>query len=290
MTPKPKTRGRKTTELEAFRKIVMAINSQIDDLGKVVNLILTKACELIRADHGSLMLYRQETQTLQIAAVVGEDWTEGKQACAMPLGEGITGRVVATKEPYLCPDTKADSNYFALFDNVASELAVPVISQGRTLGVINVDSDRLGAFTQTDLDLLTMFADHAAIAIENSRQFNFTKASRERWLQIFDALPDALIIGDADFNVERANEQFYQFFKVSPDQVLGHALSQVLSLIAGFGNPPFLEDRLRQGEKIDATFVEIASQKPYRWRALRVAPGDKPVYLFSFDEREGARA
>ena len=289
MTPKPKTRARKTTELEAFRKIVMAINSHIDDLGEVVNLILTNACELIRANHGSLMLYRQETETLQIAAVVGEDWTPEKRACVLPLGEGITGRVVATGEPYLCPDTKVDSNYFALFENVASELAVPVISQGRTLGVINVDSDRLGAFTKTDLDLLTMFADHAAIAIENSRQFNYTQASRERWLQIFDALPDALIIGDADFNVERANEKFYRFFKVTPDQVLGHALFQVLSLIAGFGNPPALEDRLRQGEKIDASFLEIASQKVYRWRALRVAPGDKPVYLFSFEEREGAR-
>ncbi len=95
-----------------------------------------------------------------------------------------------------------------------------------------------------------------------------------------------MVIGDEDFNVERANEKYYDFFKVSPDQVLGHGLFQVFGLIAGFGTSPGWEDRLRQGEKIDEVFREMATQKQYRWRAQRVHPGGKPIYLCSFEERD----
>jgi putative methionine-R-sulfoxide reductase with GAF domain len=286
MTIRVKTKSRKASELDALRKIAVAVNSQIDDLDQLMSLILTHASGLAGAKHGALMLYQQETESLHIVASVGEDWTPEKRAHTTPIGQGTTGKVFAAKEPYLCPDTKADSNYFALFDSVLSELAVPVVSQGRAMGVIIVDSDRQDAFSQADQDWLFLMAEFAAIAIENARQFNYNKATRERWTQIFDAMPDAMVIGDEDFNVERANEKYYDFFKVSPDQVLGHGLFQVFGLIAGFGTSPGWEDRLRQGEKIDEVFREMATQKQYRWRAQRVHPGGKPIYLCSFEERD----
>lgn len=273
---------KKLGELAALRKIIIAINSNIGDLDSVLNLILTNACDLIDARHGSLMLLQPENQSLRIAAVVGADWTPEKQACLLGFGEGITGRVAATGEPYLCLDTKTDQHYFPLFENVVSELAVPVISQGKVLGVINFDSERMAAFTSGDMEMLSLLADHAAIAIENARQYGMTRASRERWLRIFDALPVAAAVCDPDFLIEWGNKRFWEMFNISSQTGIGNSFGEVIQT---FGVPKPNEtwkECLSSGQPIRHSF--LYHEKKYQMAAIRVSEIEKPVYLISFSE------
>lgn len=276
---------RKLSELAALRKIVIAINSQIDDLDAVVRLILTSVCELIGARHGSLMLIHTGGNSLHIAAVVGEDWTMQKKACVLALGEGITGRVAATGQAYLSPDVSKDSHYFPLFDYIVSEMAVPVVSQGRVLGVINVDSERMEAFTPADMDLVAMLADHAAIAIENARQFQLARADRERWLQLFNTLPDGVLLCDASGNVERANANFSRLFNLAPDQVLGYAVDVVLKPYLISGLESGWDSLLKNDQALNAVF--FANQR--RIRVVYARPflmGDKTAILLCVREME----
>jgi len=276
---------RKLSELAALRKIVIAINSQIGDLDAVVRLILTSVCELIGARHGSLMLIHSGSNSLHVAAVVGDDWTMEKKACVLALGEGITGRVAATGQPYLSHDVSKDSHYFPLFDYIASELAVPVVSQGRVLGVINMDSERMEAFTSADMDLAAMVADHAGIAIENARQFQMARADRERWLQLFNRLPDGVLLCDASGNVERANANFSRLFNLAPDEILGHPADVVLKPFLDSGLENGWNGLLKKGQALNAVFV--ANKR--RIRIVQAQPflmGDKTAFLLCLREME----
>jgi signal transduction histidine kinase/putative methionine-R-sulfoxide reductase with GAF domain len=88
----------------------------------------------------------------------------------LPLDEmkkGITVRAVNVREPILVPNVKEDKDYVEGIPGVQSELAVPVVAEDKVLGILNVESRKLGAFDQKDATLLQILASHAATAISN---------------------------------------------------------------------------------------------------------------------------
>jgi signal transduction histidine kinase/DNA-binding response OmpR family regulator len=93
--------------------------------------------------------------------------------------EGITGWVAQSGEPLLVPDVSQEPRYYSLPEasEMRSELAVPLKSQERVIGVLHVQSDYLDAFDESDLGVLQSLAHQAAIAIENARLYD--QAQRE---------------------------------------------------------------------------------------------------------------
>jgi len=93
--------------------------------------------------------------------------------------EGITGWVAHSGEPLLAPDLSQEPRHYALPESseMRSELAVPLKTKERVIGVLHVQSDRLNAFDQSDLAVLQSLSHQAAIAIENARLYD--QAQRE---------------------------------------------------------------------------------------------------------------
>jgi GAF domain-containing protein len=91
----------------------------------------------------------------------------------LPLGkESITGWVAASGEPVRVPDVSQDPRYVRVTSTATrSELAVPMKAKDEIIGVINVESERLDAFDESDLTVLQSLANQAAIAIENARLY-----------------------------------------------------------------------------------------------------------------------
>jgi sigma-B regulation protein RsbU (phosphoserine phosphatase) len=89
----------------------------------------------------------------------------------IPLGKGITGAAVELREPVLVADTAADSRYIASHQGIRSELAVPLIVKDRVIGVLNVESERIGFFTPDHQQTLTLLAPQVANSIENARLY-----------------------------------------------------------------------------------------------------------------------
>jgi len=83
-------------------------------------------------------------------------------------GRGIVGHVIRTGESVMAPDVARDPRYVAGRHQTRSEVAVPILIDGRVLGALNLESDRIDAFTHADLDLLHFFANAAAISIERA--------------------------------------------------------------------------------------------------------------------------
>jgi signal transduction histidine kinase len=86
--------------------------------------------------------------------------------------EGLSGWVAASGEPLLVPDVRKDPRYVWLTrSQTRSELVVPVMVKGQVIGVLDVQSDRLNAFDDTDLAVLQSLAHQSGAAIENARLY-----------------------------------------------------------------------------------------------------------------------
>jgi sigma-B regulation protein RsbU (phosphoserine phosphatase) len=83
-------------------------------------------------------------------------------------GKGIIGHVVHTGETVIAPDVSRDPRYVAGRPATRSELAVPIVSEAGVIGCLNLESDRAGAFSREDAELLEFFASAAALSIEKA--------------------------------------------------------------------------------------------------------------------------
>ena len=89
----------------------------------------------------------------------------------MPLGEGLVGYAALHREAVLVPDVSKDPRYIKVVDDVRSELAVPMLLKDRCIGVFDLESPELDAFSKRDVEILTLLASQAAVAIENARLY-----------------------------------------------------------------------------------------------------------------------
>lgn len=133
---------------------------------EALNLILREATELTGASSGSIALVNPTNGFLEIEASQG--LPPSATQLKLRIGEGITGWVVRTGKPARIGNVSEDPRYVSVRDGVASELAVPLEVQGEVRGVVNVDSDRLNAFSEKDQELLQALATQAAKVIHNT--------------------------------------------------------------------------------------------------------------------------
>jgi sigma-B regulation protein RsbU (phosphoserine phosphatase) len=98
----------------------------------------------------------------------------------VPLGQGITGYAALHREPVLVADVSKDPRYIAVVPDVRSELAIPLLRKDRCIGVFDLESPELDAFSKRDVEILTLLASQAAVAIENARLYEEVRSSEAR--------------------------------------------------------------------------------------------------------------
>jgi len=133
---------------------------------EALRLILKEAIRVTRASSGSAVLINPTSGFLEIQAAEG--LPEHAPELRLRVGEGITGWVARTGKPARVNDVKKDPRYIMVQPNVRSELAVPLEVQGEIRGVLNMDSDRVDAFSASDQELLEELAVQAAKVIHNT--------------------------------------------------------------------------------------------------------------------------
>ncbi len=151
--------------LSLLYQVGNVIHSTLDPQ-EALQLILDEAVRLMRASSGSCVLITPTNSFLEIHAAKGlpPDATSLK----LRVGEGITGWVARTGKPARVGDVRRDPRYIMLRPEIRSELAVPLEVGGELRGVVNVDSDRIDAFTVEDQELLEELAIHAAKVIHHT--------------------------------------------------------------------------------------------------------------------------
>ena len=156
----------------------------ISEVGHYITSILAVdelLCQIVKLIQETLGHFRVsigliEGDELVFKSSIGPGWNPPWDRPTMKIKvgqEGITGWVAATGEPLLVPDVSLEPRFLDTFVETPSrsELAVPLKTKEAVIGVLNVESDQLDAFDESDLTVLQSLAHQATVAVVNARLY-----------------------------------------------------------------------------------------------------------------------
>jgi serine phosphatase RsbU (regulator of sigma subunit) len=160
-------------------RLLLDISQQISrttELEEVVAHLLRSVRSVVDFDAAGIFVLNRnvpfglESGTNKIAAMatIGFEHIRTGTDPMLRSGKGIVGHVIHTGEPVIAPDVRLDMRYIAGRPQTRSEIAVPILSNEEVIGALNLESDRLDAFSASDAELLEAFAVAAAISIEKA--------------------------------------------------------------------------------------------------------------------------
>ncbi len=163
-------------KLDAINKAAKELVSlDVDQIGKLdtqgrldvlEEKIIKYTHDLMNFDSFTVHLLDPKTNRLELVLSTGMPSNVNEiPIYARPDGNGICGFVAASGKSYLCCDTSKDSRYITGIESGKSSLSVPLLLHDKVIGVFNVESDQVTAFTEDDRQFAEIFAGHIAIAI-----------------------------------------------------------------------------------------------------------------------------
>jgi phosphoserine phosphatase RsbU/P len=161
---------RERSELLDFLLEVSAVTTGTLELDRLLANFAEIVQKVLPYDLFAILLYHEKPQEMRIRYAVGhrEDVVNNLK---IRLGEGLTGAAAARREPVLVGDVRNDPSYLNTVDAVRTELAVPMTARGKLVGVIDLQSTRVDAYTEYDRALLGLIAARVSIAIDNARLY-----------------------------------------------------------------------------------------------------------------------
>ena len=183
--------------LSLLYQVGNVIHSTLDSQ-EALQLIVSEAVRVMRASSGSLVLINPTTQFLEIHAA--QNLSSAARKLRLRVGEGITGWVARHGKPALVGDVTQDKRYVSVRRDVRSELAVPLEVRGEVRGVINVDSERVNAFSADDQELLQELALQAARVIHNTRLYEQLRLK----VMLFESLASVSRTINSTLNLDEA--------------------------------------------------------------------------------------
>jgi phosphoserine phosphatase RsbU/P len=148
---------------------VMATSLDLDTTLRRVAEVVRK---VIDYEIFAILLLNEKTQELRFRFQVGypPEFAERR----IKVGEGVTGLAVQLRQAILIDDVTKDPRYIAAVPNVCSELAVPLTTKNRVIGVIDLEARHQNYFNEEHQRLLTLIASRMAAGIENAQLYTRT--------------------------------------------------------------------------------------------------------------------
>jgi GAF domain-containing protein/HAMP domain-containing protein len=163
---------KRAAELQTVSEVARAVSTEIN-LEELLTLVTNVVSERFGFYHVGVFLLDNVSKTAMLRA---SNSPGGKRMVTrghkLPIGQvGIVGHVAASGEPRIALDVGDDATFFNNPDlpETRSEMALPLNLRGRIIGVLDVQSTQSNAFTQADVETISILADQVAIAIENAR-------------------------------------------------------------------------------------------------------------------------
>ncbi len=168
--------SRMIKELYLLQQISQELSS-ILDLELLLQHIVRHLKESLNYERAAVALIDGKTNELVVRAAEKPYARKIQARLRLKLGQGITGHVAQTGKPYIANDVSRNHHYHIFDKKTKSEIAVPLKIGEKTIGVINIESYKNDIFTEKDLELLTLVANQASVAIQNSQLYSSLKQS-----------------------------------------------------------------------------------------------------------------
>jgi GAF domain-containing protein len=166
---------RRQRQLAALQSLTYRIGTT-HDIDHLLQQVIRDVERAFGYHNVSLLLTGKEGEELYFAATELLDASLRQRRFRVGM-DGVVGHAAATGEPLLINDVSACDYYIPDGTNTRSELAVPLALNKKVIGVLNVSSERTGAFEESDLQIVTAVANQVAIAIENARLLSQNEAT-----------------------------------------------------------------------------------------------------------------
>src|SRR5215208_913177 len=272
--------------LDITKKISRSLNLQ-----EVLNLVMDTLDSLIPYDAAGIFVLQCRDKELVPA---GEEPCEFKSEAVrgydidelsdlhLKLGEGFIGSVALTGKPIISPDVRNEPLYINARDETLSEMVAPIISNDEVIGVFDLESDELNAFSDDDLDVLMMLASQVAIIIEKvmlheqliekKRLEGQLEVARQVQLELLPPKDPELPgydISAYNFPTEEVSGDYYDWVRIYDDE-----LGIVIADVSGKGVPAailmsFLRSSLRAATHIGyATNISLAKVNYLLWESI----------------------
>jgi PAS domain S-box-containing protein len=211
---------RQTRRLSLMADAARVVATTLDQ-----DILLQEVADIIFRHFGyqSVMLFLPDVEgTMMVMRGRAGEWAGPPEVSSpglyqQPVGLGIVGHVARTGQSYLSTDVESDPYHYSPDQVVVrSEVCVPILEDGRVIGVIDVESDQLGAFGPQDRSLLEAVADTVSIGVRNARLFTEARTRAEELAAALARLEE----------LDRLKDEFIQN--------VSHELRSPLALIRGY--------------------------------------------------------
>src|SRR5476649_1419135 len=178
---------------------------------KAIDRILAAAVRSTRAESGSFILINPNSGLLDIEASHG--LSERAKKVKLRPGEGITGWVATTGKPLRTGDVRTEKRYVAINAKIRSEMAVPVEMRGQVVGLLNVDSTNVDAFSATDEARLVDMASEAARWLELAWEIDQLRLKSRQLTSLVDTAQMIISETNLDEILEQITAQTFRLMK-----------------------------------------------------------------------------
>src|SRR5947209_5691455 len=143
------------------------------DLDTTLRRVAEVVRKVIDYEIFAILLLNEKTQEMRFRFQIGYP-AEFIERTRVKVGEGVTGLAAQLRQPVLIDDVREDPRYIEAVPNVCSELAIPLITKNRVIGVIDIEAREPRYFTEEHQRLLTLVASRMAAGIENAQLYTRT--------------------------------------------------------------------------------------------------------------------
>jgi len=195
-------------DLQALYEVSRAVNSTLI-LDEILNIVMKKSIELLKAERGFLMLLDTDARLQFKTAhnIKKQELDKSDLQVSTTIAEGVvkTGRSVYTSDAL--NDGRFAEKQSVLQMNIRSAMCVPLKIKDQIIGVVYLDnSSKANIFLQSDLYLFELFADQAALAIQNAQLYTELFNLQRFQEAILDKTPVAIIVVEENGKVRSFNQ------------------------------------------------------------------------------------
>lgn len=289
----PKAAGLSVVDkLRMLLDITKTISRSLD-LDEVLSLVMETLDSVIPYDAAGIYLVKcsqpmaewdgglDETCVFHTQAVRGYD-IDDLQELRLKMGEGLIGYVAVSGKPFISPDVRKEPRYINARAHTRSEMVAPIISNNEVVGVFDLESDELNAYSRDDLEVLGLLASQVAIIIEKvmlhdqllEKQRLETQLEVARQVQL-ELLPardpqlEGFEISAYNFPTEEVSGDYYDWVRIYDDQI-----GIVIADVSGKGVPAallmaFLRASLRAATHIGyAPHISMSKVNYLLWESI----------------------
>jgi diguanylate cyclase (GGDEF)-like protein len=159
-------------QLQALYRI-SRIASEREDLDSVLDAMLDVTQELLPGCYVAILLVDHQKRVLRVRAERG--YMEEATHIEIPIGKGVTGRCAQSGQIFTIDDVAREADYIPGIPEARSEIAVPLVAEGRVIGVLNAESRRTSAFGADHARALSVIAQQAAVVLRSAQLYEETR-------------------------------------------------------------------------------------------------------------------